>query len=299
MTRFSDRPSRGVPRPARPHTTIGRPVCGRVAVVVARLVRRRCQEILEGLATALNDADLELRITTVDEDATMPGIAARSPALPTLDAAVVVVGSLPEPARERLRALAIPVVSAGDLGAPSPSVSLDDEGAIEEAVRHLLDLGHRRIAMLSEITTESDHSSWAHRTFAYVSALHDAGIAYDPGLVACLESPSPDCGAVMDRFLEAASSPTALVADSDELAVRALSALRRADVPVPAEFSVVGVGDHPLAEVADLTTVRQEPWQQGFLAGHMVAAILRGERVSDAIVPTRVVPRRSTGSAPT
>jgi DNA-binding LacI/PurR family transcriptional regulator len=71
--------------------------------------------------------------------------------------------------------------------------------------------------------------------------------------------------------------------------------LRRAGLRVPEDISVIGIDDHPLAGLTDLTTVSQPVRQQGLLAGHMVLGLLRGEDIERAaITPTRLVIRRST-----
>jgi DNA-binding LacI/PurR family transcriptional regulator len=71
--------------------------------------------------------------------------------------------------------------------------------------------------------------------------------------------------------------------------------LRRAGIRIPEDISVIGVDNHPLAELTDLTTVSQPVHQQGMLAGQMVLRLLRGEDVERAItVPTRLVIRQST-----
>jgi LacI family repressor for deo operon, udp, cdd, tsx, nupC, and nupG len=71
--------------------------------------------------------------------------------------------------------------------------------------------------------------------------------------------------------------------------------LRRAGLDVPGDVSVIGIDDHPLAELTDLTTVRQPVRQQGILAGRMLIGLLRGEPVDRAMtVPTALVLRGST-----
>lgn len=300
MTTPSSFPGAGGPRPAlRPATPGG--IRGRVGVLVPQLVHWRCRETIEGLAAALHEADLELRLTIADgglDGGLDDGLGRLAPApdLPVLDAVVVVGGMVPHAQRARPGARPLPVVLAGDLRAPSPSVSLDDEGAIVEAVRHVVGLGHRRLAMVAGTIPATDSSSCEHRAAAFTRAIRDLGLGDDHRVAARVE-PDNLPGAVA-RLLGNASRPTALVVDSDTLAVHALRALGAMGERVPADVSVIGLGDHPVAELADLTTVRQEPRQQGVVAGDMVAAILRGEPVDDVILPVRVVPRRSTGAPP-
>jgi DNA-binding LacI/PurR family transcriptional regulator len=71
--------------------------------------------------------------------------------------------------------------------------------------------------------------------------------------------------------------------------------LRRAGIRIPEDISVIGIDNHPLAELTDLTTVSQPVPQQGLLAGQMVLGLLQGDDVERAVtVPTRLIVRRST-----
>ena len=64
---------------------------------------------------------------------------------------------------------------------------------------------------------------------------------------------------------------------------------------VPDDLSVIGIDDHPVAELTDLTTVRQPVRQQGELAGNMLLSLLQAEETERAIVvPTQLVIRSST-----
>ena len=73
-----------------------------------------------------------------------------------------------------------------------------------------------------------------------------------------------------------AKPPTAVYAHSDEVALGAFRTLRRAGLRVPEDISVIGIDDHPLAELTDLTTVRQPVHQQGARAAEIVLGLLQG-----------------------
>jgi LacI family transcriptional regulator, repressor for deo operon, udp, cdd, tsx, nupC, and nupG len=94
--------------------------------------------------------------------------------------------------------------------------------------------------------------------------------------------------------------PTAVFAYSDEVAMGAMRTLRRAHVPIPERISIVGVDDHPLAELNDLTTVHQPVEEQGEIAARMVLDLLHGRPVTDShrCVGTYLVVRNSTAPPP-
>ncbi len=105
----------------------------------------------------------------------------------------------------------------------------------------------------------------------------------------------------MARLLSLPEPPTAVFAHSDEVALGAVRTLRRSGLRPGVDVSVIGIDDHPLAELTDLTTVRQHPSAQGAVAGDMVVTLLGGGSLPDesVIAPTElVVVRSSTGPPP-
>jgi DNA-binding LacI/PurR family transcriptional regulator len=133
------------------------------------------------------------------------------------------------------------------------------------------------------------------RSQAYYSALREAGIAADPSLVATVDWGGPQGAEAMGELLGLHEPPTAVYAHSDEVALGAMRTLRRAGLRIPEDISVIGIDNHPLAELTDLTTVSQPVREQGLLAGQMVLGLLQGDDVERAVtVPTRLIIRRST-----
>jgi LacI family repressor for deo operon, udp, cdd, tsx, nupC, and nupG len=101
-----------------------------------------------------------------------------------------------------------------------------------------------------------------------------------------------------EHLLSVRDLPTAVLAHSDEMALGAMRTIRRAGLRVPEDVSVIGIDDHPLAELVDLTTVRQPVRDQGLQAAHLLLALLRGEKPNLAKkLPTRVVVRSTTATA--
>jgi DNA-binding LacI/PurR family transcriptional regulator len=104
----------------------------------------------------------------------------------------------------------------------------------------------------------------------------------------------------MAELMAGPTLPTAVVAEYDELAIGALRTLRRASVAVPGRVSVIGMDDHEMASVVDLTTVAQPVREQGDRAARLLLDLLdgtlEGDVDVDVVVPTRLVVRASTGS---
>jgi LacI family repressor for deo operon, udp, cdd, tsx, nupC, and nupG len=268
----------------------------RVAVVVPHVSRWFFGAMLEALESVLREADLDVLLYTVSNEADSLSFFERLPARRKVDAVVVLAFPVSDAERRRLDLMGVSIVAAGGQSAAYPYVSIDDELAARQAVDHLLFLGHRRIAMIAAI--DPDESRWPNvrsRSDGYYSALRDAGIAADPSLVVTVDWGGLQGADAMGQLLGLRDPPTAVYAHSDEIALGAVRTLRRAGLRIPEDVSVIGIDDHPLAELTDLTTVSQPVRQQGQLAGQMVLRLLQGEDVEQAItVPTSLIIRRST-----
>jgi DNA-binding LacI/PurR family transcriptional regulator len=191
------------------------------------------------------------------------------------------------------------IVAAGGPSAAYPYVCIDDQIAGRQAMDHLLNLGHRRIAMLN--TTDPDQPPMiSGRTTAYHAALQEAGIPIDPQLIQTSGWGGENGAASMSRLLGLRHPPTAVYAHSDEVAFGAIRAIRRVGLRIPQDISVLGIDDHPHAALTDLTTVRQEVFEQGAQAARILLDLLQGNVDIDpaVTVPTHLVVRRSTAPPP-
>lgn len=268
---------------------------GRVAVVVPHLSRWFSGAVLEGLASVLREAGLDLLLYRVGDAAERQAFFDELPARRKVDAVVVLGFAVGEDERRRLERIGVDIVVAGEQSSCYPSVRIDDHAAGRQAVDHLVHLGHRRIAMIAANDPGADHGTPAGRSSAYHAALADAGIPADGSLVVTVDRGVEQGAEAMSALLGATSPPTAVFAHSDEVALGAVRTVRRAGLRVPEDVSVIGIDDHPLAALTDLSTVGQPVREQGEIAGRMVVAGLRGEAVERVVlVPTRLVIRGST-----
>ena len=159
---------------------------------------------------------------------------------------------------------------------------------------HLIYLGHRRIGMLEAIDPDQP-GLVSPRSTAYYAALKDAGIPVDATLVEPNDWGGEHGAESMAKLLGLREPPAAIYAHSDEVALGAIRTLRRAGLRVPEEISVIGIDDHPLAALTDLTTVRQPVHQQGSRAAEMLLSLIQGTHTDRAVtLPTQLVIRSST-----
>ncbi len=202
---------------------------------------------------------------------------------------------------ERLRAQRVPFVLtwATDPRGEHPYVGFDNRQAAMRMVRYLLDLGHRRFAMIAGVTEGNDRA--ADRVAGVRSALAAAKIALRPPQ--CLEQPYTIAGgrAAMRALLRAPSPPTAVICGNDVLALGALDECRTQGVDVPARVSVCGFDDIEMASyvVPGLTTMRVLAPEIGMRAGDYLLSRVAGRAVLDQCdVDVELVVRGSTGPPP-
>src|SRR6266545_873378 len=269
----------------------------RVAVVVRHLDFWFYSSMLQGIMSSLRNTELDVLLYQVATEKERRRFFEQLPARRQVDALIVVAFPISDEERRRLDLMDVTVVVAGGALGDYPHVRIDDVMAARQAVNHLILAGHERIAMLnadSDWTLEYQPPADRRRGFA--AAMSDAGIPVDPDLI--VEVPWGTTGGAdgMNRLLSIDPPPTAVFAFSDELAIGAMRSLRRAAVPVPAGMSVVGIDDHPMAQLSDLTTVRQPVEEQGARAGQLVLDVLQGKPIATTHVtlPTNLVIRGTT-----
>ncbi len=273
----------------------------RVAVVVSRIDYWFYGSMVAALEETLRQAGHDVLLYQISGAEQRRRFFDELPARRKADALVVVALPVPEEQARRLDLLGMHVVVAGGQVLDYPRVGIDDHEVGLQAVGHLVELGHRKIAMIR--TEDPEGAIWQSdlgRTAGYRDALERAGIAWRDDYVATVPFGSEGGAVAMQHLLDLADPPTAVFAHSDEVATGALRTLRREGIAVPGQVSIIGVDDHPLAELVDLTTVRQPVTEQGHLAGRLVLDLLAETPPTEPtlLVPTHVVVRGTTGPPP-
>ena len=184
------------------------------------------------------------------------------------------VGALYVPEMERMR---VPVVLLNNQH-PSEyahSVLIDNPGAGREATRHLVHLGHRRIAYIGD---RNGHQSDTERLAGYRAALEAAGVGFAPELVVHGDGMPEGGERAMTQLLVLAQPPTAVFCYNDMTALGAMRMIRATGLNVPRDLSVVGFDDLYLSQYLEppLTTVRQPMRQMGRMAMETLLHIFDG-----------------------
>jgi len=149
------------------------------------------------------------------------------------------------PALQALRAAKIPVVFIDRLppaGFEADYVGTDNVGSSRQLVKHLIDLGHRRIAY---VTNLDDVSAVHEREAGYRQALEMAGIEFDPSLMFTYavgddDHYEPEAARLVDEILATENPPTAICAVNDTAALTLYEALMHKGIRIPSQMSIVG-----------------------------------------------------------
>lgn len=214
--------------------------------------------------------------------------------------AMVLVGSDHAPGLwKSLRTWGKPTLLTWSCDPRLPSIGFDNEAAGRMATEHLLSLGHRRIGVISGLTSHNDRAR--SRIEGVRQALKQAGLKLAPSLLT--EQPfNPNGGRVgLHALMQARQPPTAIFCGNDLLAIGALLEAQRMGLKVPRQLSICGVDNHELSEAINpgLTTISLPTQDLGRITADSVLAALAGKAIAaQSLLPFELVVRGSTGAAP-
>jgi DNA-binding LacI/PurR family transcriptional regulator len=158
---------------------------------------------------------------------------------------------------------------------------VDNRAGACDAVRHLIDLGHQRIAIVCGPMSTS--SAW-QRCAGYSQAMEEAGLTVRPDWV--VEETFDQEGGYRgaQRLISQSERPTAIFATADLMALGVMQALRAAGLRIPEDMSVVGFDDIPAATLTTppLTTINQPKYEMGKRAAELLLARIKGGKASSS-----------------
>jgi LacI family transcriptional regulator len=252
-------------------------------------------ETLRGLAAAARSVGFRVLVEPLapdGPDATYTALLRAQHA----DGLVVSGPRVDDPSLAALIAEDFPIVIQGALpGVAVSSVDVDNVAGARGAVEHLLALGHRRIACITNAPVV--YTAAKERLDGYRQALAAAGVPVADELIAEAAFDAPSGHAAMVELLARGVAFDAVFCASDVVALGAIGALREAGLRVPSDISIVGFDDIPLAAYFDppLTTVRLPAFELGQAAGRaLLERITDHAIVSRTLLPTELIVRAST-----
>lgn len=209
----------------------------------------------EGMLAAIEGSEYALLVRPIQRDADTPA-ALRSFLEQHRPAGVLLLPPLSQDAAlaevcERLDVAHMRIASA----AAADTVAANERGAVASAVGYLIALGHRRIGIIAGPDLDA---AAQERELGYLDAMADHDLDRGPALIATGDFSFESGHAAGKLLLEVSPRPTAIFAASDAMAAGVLHAAREQGLAVPADLSIMGFGDTPIAAQLwpPLTTVR-------------------------------------------
>ncbi|MEW6402056.1 MAG: substrate-binding domain-containing protein [Chloroflexota bacterium] len=300
-------------KPARLVTGNKRPTIGVLASwqLYAGTINTLLRPILQGVYAAARDQECNLLIACGVVSSFAPEIRAAWPFISpevdfvpvgpwNTDGLIVIAPHQPEDVKsrylEQVLAAGHPVVFV-ESAESGPTVGPDNAGGIRQALAHLKQHGHRRIAFIGgEAGRPGDGPE---RLQAFLLGCQELGLETDQRLMAYGKFTVPGGYQAMRQILESNSRFTAVLASNDESAIGAMQALRAAGRCIPEDVAVIGFDNRFEARNQNppLTSVDQPAHEIGYQSLRLMLRRLNGDADPSTVVrtPTRLVIRRSCG----
>lgn len=192
----------------------------------------------------------------------------------------------------------VPIVLAGSIEESStmPSVNIDYEEAVYDSIMEFIEKGHKNIAFVVGPLHEPKNTFKKLR--GYQRALAESGIPYNDELVVEGDYTYDSGIEAIEKLLEAADRPTAILVGSDEMALGVVHGAEDKGYKIPEDFEVITSDNTRLSLMVrpQLTTIIQPLYDIGAVAMRLLTKLMNKEKVSEQVVvlPHRIEHRQST-----
>lgn len=270
----------------------------RIALLAGGHIDWFSARILEGLNSVLHDTGYDFSIYAITHDEERARFFEQLPVRRNADAIIVSSFNLNRDETERLRAMGIPVVGINVVSTDGfdASIGIDDTSAIQMLVRHLVSLGHRRIAYLYEEAISPLRFSSYRRVTGFTDLCDElegvSGTAIKVGN-------GDDCiNAAVTALFGSSEPPTAICVHQDSWAIPLFLRLPQYGIRIPEDLSITGFDDSDFAEKVGLTTVRQRPRDMAATAARMALDLIDGKTLETPHItaPVQLMLRHSTAA---
>jgi len=290
-----------------PHTIARQLSLGKttnIGVVAPFFIRPASVERLRGVETILAEHKYDLVLYNVETRERRDQLFETLPRGDMFDGLLIFTLSPSDEAAQRLLNGRVPVVLV-DAHHPSLSrVVIDDVQGGYMATRHLIDLGHERIAYISDILESPFEHVGASslRYQGYRQALADAGIPFRSEYYRQDQHGVPQARKMAYELLSLHKPPTAIFAASDTQAIGVLQAAHERGVAVPDQLSVIGFDDIEIAEFLKLTTIHQPLFTSGVEGAVLLFQCMENPQAmkdpKEIPLPLRLIERATTAPPP-
>jgi DNA-binding LacI/PurR family transcriptional regulator len=272
-----------------------------VGIVAPFFTRPIFVERLRGMEAVLADSDYQLVLYNIETPAQLETVFDRLVQEKRVDGAVIISLPVSDEDASRFQEARLPVVLVDTEHPELISITMDHVDGGRQAAQHLVDLGHRRIAYISEEANSAFDFTSNHRRFdGFCQVLEESGIPFNPILHRRRGHGRLLPGFTLDdmirELLLLEEAPTAIFADSDTQAVGAVELIRSVGLRVPEDVSVIGYGGIELSSFIGLTTVDQSLFKTGMDSINTLLAMLRGDSGLLSVTrPVTLTLRETTG----
>lgn len=273
-----------------------------VGVVIPYINRWYFAEVLEGIEKALIRSGYDLTLYRLSHDVELRRrVFDYFLVRKRVDAVIAVTIALSPHEVQMLQALGKPLAGIGGRVAGIPSLSIDDLEVSRLATEHLISLGHKRIMHVGGDQTEQmDFRVHSRRYDGFKEAIERAGLTVEDDFREAEFSVPGGYQVGLSLLGDPRTRPTAIFAGCDEIAIGIMIAARQLGISIPQDLSIIGIDDHPMAEMFGLTTLAQRPGSQGDRA---VELLIQQIEHADApvpdehvVLPTQLIVRHSTAA---
>jgi len=218
-----------------------------------------------------------------------------------VDGVVLMGVNRTDPQMIELTASGLPCMSVDVdmLGSRAGYVLSNNEEGARQAVRHLVSLGHKEIALINGPTTSRPGHD---RLIGYREAMAEAGLTYRSEYVHNFDFTWQHGYESMQKLLDLPDRPTAVFASADLMAMGAIKAIRERGLHVPEDIAMVGFDDIEVASMVHpaLTTIRQDKEAMGKAAGENLVRLIEDPGFAPPVITmkTELIVRESCGASP-
>lgn len=270
---------------------------GRIGVIAPYTSYPSVARRLNGVLSAIGPQPLEVVLFDQESAAESESpLLASLPVTGRLDGLIVISIPLDETVAGRLISLDLPTVLLDVRHPGFDAVHTDDTAGGHLAAGHLLEHGHQRFGFLGEAQTSDRYVSPSQRRLrGYRVALADAGHTLHDEDIRLVRHRAREALTAAHELLSRPGHPTAVFAADDTLAAGVLRAARDLGLAVPGDVAVVGFDDGELAEVMDLTTIRQPLEDSGRTAmERLIQQLDHRTTARDVALELELIVRRTT-----
>jgi LacI family transcriptional regulator len=271
-----------------------------LGLIVSDLTNPFFSELIRAFESLASPQQYDLLITSTDYEKARMTTTLRRMLERKADGVAVMTSEMDLGLIRELSRRGVPIVfmDVGQMGPRMSHVSIDYGNGIQQAVNHVVGLGHKQVAFISG---PLDLHSARTRRQAFVEAMRLHGLVPDRRMIREGTHTAEGGEREMAALLRLPKRPTAVLNSNDLTAIGALHAIQSAGVRVPEDVSLVGFDDIPLVSYTSpaLTTVRMSAADVGSTAFQALLRMISGERLEGEVyqIPTKLVIRASTARA--